>query len=97
MSNSHDLAPLIESAPDLAWLQRAACGDLDIERLDLFFVEAGRTLSKEAAALCGSCEARVDCLRHAYDHEIEGGYFGGLSSSKRNALSLDDAIDLITS
>ena len=96
MSNSPDLAPLIEAAPELSWLQRAACSELDLERLDLFFVDAGRTLSKEAAAMCRGCEARVDCLRHAYDNEIEGGYFGGLSSAKRRSLTLDEAVEVVT-
>ena len=91
MSNTHDLAPLIEAAPELAWLQRAACSELELDRLDLFFVEAGRTLSKEAARICRGCDVRVDCLRHAYDNEIEGGYFGGLSSAKRRSMSFDDA------
>ena len=39
---------------------------------------------------------KVDCLRHAYVNEIEGGYFGGLSSAKRRALSFDQAVELIT-
>lgn len=93
-SHRHDLAPLIESTPELAWLQDAACGELELERLDLFFVEAGRTLSKEAAAICRGCDARADCLRYAYENEIEGGYFGGVSSAKRRSLSLDQALEL---
>ena len=96
MSNTQDLAPLIEAAPELSWLQRAACSELDLDRLDLFFVDAGRTLSKEATAMCRGCEARIDCLRHAYANEIEGGYFGGLSSAKRRAMSIDEAIETIT-
>ena len=96
MSNTHDLAPLIEAAPELSWLQRAACSELDLDRLDLFFVEAGRTLSKEAAAMCRGCDAQVDCLRHAYDNDIEGGYFGGLSSAKRRTLSIDEAVAVVT-
>lgn len=95
MSNTHDLAPLIEAVPDLVWLQRAACSALALDDLSLFFVEAGRTLSKEAAAICGSCDAQVDCLSHAYDNEIEGGYFGGLSSAKRRSLTFEQAVELI--
>lgn len=95
MSDTHELATLIEHAAEMTWLQRAACRDLDLERLDLFFVDAGRTLSSEAAAICGGCEVRVECLSHAYDHEINAGYFGGLSSAKRRALSREQAIDLI--
>jgi len=95
MSNTHDLAPLIESVPDLAWLHRAACSDLALDRLSLFFVEAGRTLSKEAAAMCRGCEVRVNCLRHAYDNGIEGGYFGGLSSARRRSLTFEQAVESI--
>lgn len=97
MSNTHDLAPLIESSPDLAWLPKAACGEFELDRLTLFFVEAGRTLSKEAGAICASCEVRVQCLQHAYDNEIEGGYFGGLSSAKRRSLTREQAVELIRS
>ncbi len=95
MSREHDLAPLIESTPELTWLNDAACGSLELDRLDLFFVDAGRTLSKEAAALCSSCPSRVECLRHAYDNEIEGGYFGGVSSAKRRTLSFEQAVELV--
>lgn len=95
MSNCHDPAPPSHAPSDLGWLSDAACAEFDLDRLSLFFVEAGRTLSKEARAICGSCEVRVDCLRHAYDNEIEGGYFGGMSSSKRRTLTFDEAVELI--
>lgn len=92
MSDSHELVNLIEHTPEMSWLRRAACRDFDIEQLDLFFVEAGRTLSKQAAATCSGCDVRVDCLLHAYRHDIAAGYFGGVSSAKRRSLSAAEAV-----
>jgi WhiB family redox-sensing transcriptional regulator len=95
VSNTMDLASLIEGSNELPWLRQAACRELELSRLDLFFVEAGRTLSKEAKALCGGCTARAACLTYAYRHDITGGYFGGLSPAKRRELSLADALEVI--
>lgn len=86
MARSHDIAALIEHSRADAWVDQAACGDLDVEQLELFFVDAGRTLSKEAIALCTGCPVRTECLDHAVDREIGGGYFGGMSPSKRRSL-----------
>lgn len=85
MARSQDIAALIENSQADAWVERAACGDLDLDQLDMFFVEAGRTLSKEAVALCESCPVRAECLDHAFRREIGGGYFGGMSPSKRRS------------
>ncbi len=93
MSTIHDLASVIEGSAELSWLAGAACGDLSLDQLDLFFVEAGRSLSKEAAAICGGCPVRIDCLRHACQHEIAGGYFGGVSPTKRRSIDPDDLAD----
>jgi hypothetical protein len=93
MSNTTELAALIESSPEFAWLEDAACGDLELEQLDLFFVEAGRTLSREAAAICERCPVRLDCLEHASSRDIAGGYFGGVSPSKRRRMTLERADD----
>lgn len=93
MSSTMDLASFIEGSNDLPWLRDAACRKLELERLDLFFVDAGRTLSKEGKAICGRCPVRSACLSHAYHHEISGGYFGGLSPTKRRELTLDEALD----
>lgn len=89
VSNIQRLAELIENTADYGWLRHAACGDLDLEALDQFFVEAGRSLSRETVQLCSGCAVRSECLRHAYDHEIAGGYFGGVSPTKRRALPID--------
>lgn len=86
MSQPNELAALIESSPTHDWLEKAACGDLELDCLDMFFVEAGRTLSKPVAALCSNCEAQAECLAHAFDRDLAGGYFGGLSPSKRKSM-----------
>lgn len=85
MARSHDIAALVENSNVDNWVDRAACGDLEIDQLDMFFVEAGRTLSKQAAALCESCPVQAECLEHAYQRDIGGGYFGGVSPSKRRS------------
>ncbi len=95
MSNTMDLASLIEGSNELPWLRDAACRELDLNRLDLFFVDAGRTLSKEGKAICGRCPVRSECLSYAYHHDISGGYFGGLSPTKRRELTLDEALATI--
>lgn len=96
MTHSTELAALIENTPDVTWLGQAACRDLGVERLDLFFVDAGKSLSQEAAAVCRGCAVRIDCLTHAYVNEVSAGYFGGMSSAKRRALSLDEAVAQMT-
>lgn len=95
MPKTDDLAALIENTAELGWLADAACGQLGLEQLALFFVDAGRTISAEAEAMCAGCGARRACLDHAYDNEIAGGYFGGISPSRRRALSHADAVALI--
>lgn len=86
------LDELIENTPDLPWLQQAACGDLALEQLDLFFVDAGRSIAASTVAMCRACPVRRDCLDHAYEHEITSGYFGGMSPGRRRILSHAEAI-----
>lgn len=95
MSNADDLSALIENTAELGWLGRAACGSLGLDQLNMFFVDAGRTLSPEAAALCRTCPVRRECLGHAYANEIAGGYYGGVSPSRRRSLSREQALELI--
>lgn len=96
MSNIRDLGDLIGNLPENRWLGDASCRDLPLEKISLFFVDAGRSLSHEAQAICRSCPVRVECLDHAYDHEIAGGYFGGISPSRRRTLSRENATALLT-
>ena len=92
MNHTNDLGTLIEQSNDLDWLQQASCADLDVDELDLFFVEAGKSLAKETVAMCERCPARVACLSHAYDNEVAGGYFGGMSPSRRRKLTRSEAL-----
>jgi WhiB family redox-sensing transcriptional regulator len=92
MTNLHDLSALIEHSPDFDWVTKAACGSLSLDRLDHFFVDAGRTLSRDAASMCAGCPVRRECLGHAYDNEISAGYFGGVSPSKRRVMTREQAL-----
>lgn len=38
---------------------------------------------------------RPDCLAHAYERELTGGYFAGLSPSQRRSIPLTAAYDVI--
>ena len=95
MPNKNDLAHLIQQSSDMDWLHGASCASLGVDELDLFFVEAGKSLSKQAVSMCKECPARAACLRHAYDNEIAGGYFGGMSPSQRRKVDLTAALELI--
>jgi WhiB family redox-sensing transcriptional regulator len=90
------LSELIERAPELTWLDDAACGNLPLDQLPLFFVEAGRTIAAETKALCRGCPVRHQCLDHAYAHQIASGYFGGISPGRRRALTHAEARELVT-
>ena len=92
MQHFHELAVLIEHSPDHDWLDRAACSSLDVDQLSMFFVDAGKAISKEALQLCGRCPVRRDCLDHAYRYDVISGYFGGMSPSKRKVLTRDQAL-----
>jgi hypothetical protein len=91
----------ITASGDGMWLARAACtvdeGEVETYSLDDFFVEAGHTISDEVLKLCQTCPVRVECLRYAYQRNISAGYFGGVSPGQRRTMSLDDALDFITS
>lgn len=76
----------------LRWLDEAACADLSIND---FFVEAGRGINEQALAVCRECPVRRECLEHAYDREIYGGYFGGVSPGRRRKMKKSEAIKYI--
>ncbi len=95
MAATRPLDELIENTPDLPWLEQAACGDLELAHLDLFFVEAGRTIASSTVALCRRCPSRRACLDYAYEQGIVSGYFGGMSPGKRRVMKHADAIAAI--
>jgi WhiB family transcriptional regulator, redox-sensing transcriptional regulator len=71
-----------------AWLDQAACRDLDPER---FFPESGeQTKAAEAKAICASCQVRDQCLELAVKAAggIDGdhGVFGGTLPAERSRL-----------
>jgi len=88
---SGSLGAFILSAPDMPWLDDAACGNLPLDQLNMFFVEAGRTIASSTIALCSKCPVRMECLDHAYEHEILSGYFGGVSPGRRRSLTHAEA------
>jgi WhiB family redox-sensing transcriptional regulator len=95
MPRSLDLTDTLNGVADLPWLDRAACAELPLAELQRFFVDAGRTISADTKAMCRRCPVRPDCLAHAYENELTGGYFGGLSPSQRRQLTLNQAYDAI--
>lgn len=76
---------------DDLWLDEAACAGLPIES---FFVQAGHIIDEEVLNVCRACPVRLDCLKHAYnpDLNITGGYFGGMSPGQRREMSYADAV-----
>jgi WhiB family redox-sensing transcriptional regulator len=91
-SNKGSLGAYVLAVPDMPWLNDAACGDLPLEQLNIFFVEAGRTIAASTVALCAKCPVRAECLDHAYRHDIFSGYFGGVSPGRRRILSRSEAL-----
>jgi WhiB family transcriptional regulator, redox-sensing transcriptional regulator len=79
---------VIEDDGRQAWLDQAACRDLDPER---FFPESGeQTKAAEAKAICACCQVRDQCLDLAVkaaggiDHDH--GVFGGTLPAERSRL-----------
>ncbi len=97
MTTLRDLSAFIEGSPDHEWVGLAACGSLNIDQLDHFFVEAGRTLSRHAALICLACPVRRNCLQYSYDNDIAAGYFGGMSPSKRRTMTCEQALESLGS
>lgn len=92
MPTISDLADLIEHGPDYAWTLRSACGDLPMSDVELFFVEAGQSISPDAADLCRRCEVRRECLEHAVARDFRSGYFGGTSPNARKSLRVSSGV-----
>jgi WhiB family transcriptional regulator, redox-sensing transcriptional regulator len=79
---------VIEDDGRQAWLDQAACRELDPER---FFPESGEhTKAAEAKAICGSCEVRDQCLELAVKAagglDVDHGVFGGTLPAERSQL-----------
>ena len=81
------LDPNIEEG-ERRWQERANCLGVDP---DLFFPERGAS-TREAKAVCGSCEVRPECLEYALDHAEKFGIWGGLSERERRRLRRQRAL-----
>lgn len=64
------------------WVTRASCrgGDPDV-----LFVR-GAEQRGVAAAVCGRCPVKTQCLADALDNRVEFGVWGGLTERQRRAL-----------
>lgn len=63
----------------LSWQERALCAQTDPEA---FFPEKGGS-TREAKAVCGSCEVRAECLEYALENDERFGIWGGMSERER--------------
>lgn len=66
----------------LAWQQKALCAQTDPEA---FFPEKGGS-TREAKAVCMSCEVQAQCLSYALSNDERFGIWGGLSERERRRL-----------
>lgn len=82
------------SAYSMDWLNDASCQDSDVSD---FFVQAGHVIGENVLNLCRGCPVRLDCLKHAYNDQlnITGGYFAGMSPGQRREMSIEEAIEFI--
>lgn len=78
-----------QAVRSMLWLEEGACIGHD---LNDYFVEAGKAITQEALNRCRGCPVRLQCIAHAYDHQINNGYFGGLSPSQRRSMTLEEAL-----
>lgn len=72
-----------------SWKEEANCLGVDP---DLFFPERGAS-TREAKAVCRSCEVRVDCLEYALEHGEKFGIWGGLSERERRRVRRQRALE----
>lgn len=70
--------PSADDGP-LAWQEQALCAQTDPEA---FFPEKGGS-TREAKAICQSCEVRAECLEYALLNDERFGIWGGLSERER--------------
>ena len=71
------------------WQEEANCLGVDP---DLFFPERGAS-TREAKAVCRSCEVRSECLEYALAHGEKFGIWGGLSERERRRVRRQRALE----
>jgi WhiB family transcriptional regulator, redox-sensing transcriptional regulator len=74
------LAPLLPELP--AWMDRARCVEHDPE---LWHPERGQS-PIPAKRICGDCEVKTACARHALANPGLAGVYGGLTERERGQM-----------
>ena len=66
------------------WRKQAACAGAPIETF-IFHddVKYSKTTKLKALEYCNSCPVKQDCLRFAYNNNIQHGVYGGLTPRER--------------
>ena len=80
-----DVLALLATPEDdgpMGWQERALCAQTDPEA---FFPEKGFS-TREAKAVCMSCEVRAECLEYALVNDESFGVWGGTSERERRKL-----------
>lgn len=72
----------VEPATHLDWMTDAACTQTDPE---IFYPTAGGS-TRDAKAVCASCEVQEKCLAWALENDERRGIWGGLSERERARL-----------
>jgi WhiB family redox-sensing transcriptional regulator len=67
------------------WMEYGLCGQTDPES---FFPEKGGS-TREAKAICKSCDVRAECLDYAIDHDERFGIWGARSERERRKVKKD--------
>ena len=72
------------------WRKQAACAGVHIS-IFIFHddVKYNKTTKKKALEYCNSCPVKQDCLRFAYDNNIQHGVYGGLTPKERRRFRLE--------
>jgi WhiB family redox-sensing transcriptional regulator len=79
-----DLPGPVPKEPQEGWRDLALCAETDPEA---FFPERGGS-TREAKAMCRTCDVRLDCLGYALAQDERFGIWGGLSERERRRLHL---------
>lgn len=74
-----------------AWMEHAACGTGVNPTInpEQFFPHPGQNSEQDtrvARSICTRCPVRGDCLKYAYDNNIQDGIWGGLTDRTRRRL-----------
>ena len=78
------LLPLVGRDDPRAWIRNALCAQIDPE---IFFPEKGGS-TREAKAICATCDVQVECLDDAIANGERFGIWGGVSERTRRKLDL---------